>query len=255
MKDFTLYTYMSLLQAIKANEYVFQTMEAFFDDPKPRIAMLRHDVDSWPANALQMAQIEHDSDIKATYYFRMSPLSYNEKIIKEIAALGHEIGYHYEDLTNHNGNLRKAIVSFEANLELFRKFYPVKTIAMHGKPLSRWNNLDLWSEYDFKKYGLIGEPYITIDFNRVLYLTDTGNCWDGNKYSIRDEVDSKLSFSIHTTGDLIRQLNNNLLPEQICLNIHPARWNDNLLKWFIRYYVLTLPKYQTKKWLKSWRKK
>jgi hypothetical protein len=94
-----------------------------------------------------------------------------------------------------------------------------------------------------------------IDFDKVLYLTDTGNCWDGHQYSIRDSVKSKFNYPVHTTYDLIRHLEKQLLPQQILLNIHPARWNDNLLKWFIRYYILTIPKLQTKKWVKKWRNK
>ncbi|MFO7659658.1 MAG: hypothetical protein R6V77_01990 [Candidatus Cloacimonadaceae bacterium] len=216
---------------------------------------MRHDVDSWPVNAMQMAKIESERGIRSTYYFRMSPLSYNEKIIKRIAALGHEIGYHYEDLTTLNGNYDKAIKTFEYNLAKIRQYYPVKTIAMHGKPLSQWDNLDLWSKYNYKDFGIIGEPYLSINFNEVLYLTDTGNCWDGEKYSIRDSVKSKYKFNIHTTNDLIENLKNGLLPEQIMLNIHPARWNDNLLKWMVRYYMLTVPKYTAKKWVKQWRKR
>lgn len=42
--------------------------------------------------------IHADSVIKAKYYFRVVLESWNEKIIKEIASLGHEVGYHYEDL-------------------------------------------------------------------------------------------------------------------------------------------------------------
>ena len=37
-----------------------------------------------------------------------------------------------------------AICDFGRNLEKFRKFYPVKTICMHGSPLSKWDNRDLW---------------------------------------------------------------------------------------------------------------
>jgi hypothetical protein len=253
IKDFTLRTYNLLLQGLQKSGYSFQTFEMFCSIGEGRAAILRHDVDSWPANALQMAKIEAQKGVKASYYFRKSPLSYNEKIIKQIASLGHEIGYHYEDLTSNNGNFDKAIKSFERNLELFRKYYPVKTIAMHGKPLSKWNNLDLWAKYDFREYGIIGEPYLSIDFNKVLYLTDTGNCWDGFKYSLRDNVQSNYKFSIHSTYDLIDHLGNNLLPNQIMLNVHPLRWNDNLVKWLIRYYILTLPKYLPKKWLKDWR--
>jgi len=253
--DFTQSVYKGLLQVIQTSGYSFQTVKEHIDSTSAKVMILRHDVDSWPSNALQMAKIEHGLGIQATYYFRMSPLSYNEKIIRQIAELGHEIGYHYEDVTTHHGNLNKALHSFRVNLEKLRKLYPVRTIAMHGKPLSRYHNLDLWKENDFHQFGLIGEPYLSIDFDKMLYLTDTGNCWDGNRYSIRDEVKSSFSFPIHSTQDLIDHIRQNKLPDQIMLNIHPARWNDNLIKWMVRYYLLTIPKYTAKKWVKQWRNK
>ena len=52
-----------------------------------------------------------------------------------------------------------AIEDFERNLEKFREFYPVKTICMHGSPLSKWDNRDLWKRYDYRDYGIIAEPY------------------------------------------------------------------------------------------------
>ncbi len=74
------------------------------------------------------------------------------------------------------------------NLERLRKLYPVKTICMHGSPLSKYDNRKLWEKHDYKDYGIIGEPYFDVDFSRVLYLTDTGRCWDGFDYSVRDKV-------------------------------------------------------------------
>ena len=217
--------------------------------------ILRHDVDSWPANALKMAEIETTKGVNATYYFRRSILSFNERVIKEIVNLGHEIGYHYEDLARSKGNPQEAIASFKANLNFYRKYYPVKTIAMHGRPLSPWDSKDLWQHYDYHDFGLIAEPYLDIDFNKVAYLTDTGNCWDGDKYSVRDHVQSPFRFNIHSTSDLIEHIQSGKLPDKIMLNIHPARWNDNYFKWWIRYYVLTLPKFQAKKWIKKRRSK
>lgn len=255
MKDFTFNAYKLLLTTLQEKNYSFQTVEEYFTAPLPKTVILRHDVDSWPANALQMAAIEVQAGVKATYYFRVSPLSFDSLIIRQIVGMSHEIGYHYEDLASCNGNQAKAIHSFERNLKLLRSYYPVKTIAMHGRPLSKWDNLDLWKKYEFKNFDIIGEPYLSLDFNKMLYLTDTGNCWDGDKYSIRDNVKTSFKFNIHTTFDLIYHLQQDILPEQIMLNIHPARWNDNPLKWLIRYYILTLPKYQTKKWVKAWRKK
>ena len=42
-------------------------------------------------------------------------------LVKEIDALGNEIGYHYESLTTCNGDLEKAYQNFYSNLEKFRK--------------------------------------------------------------------------------------------------------------------------------------
>jgi hypothetical protein len=126
---------------------------------------------------------------------------------------------------------------------------------MHGRPLSRWDSKDLWKVYDYKDYGLLAEPYLDLNFDEIGYLTDTGNCWDGDKYSVRDHVKSAFKFNIHSTWDLIEHLEQGKLPNKIMLNIHPARWNDNYLKWWVRYYVLTLPKYEAKKWIKRARSK
>ena len=64
----------------------------------------------------------------------------------------------------------------------------VKTICMHGSPLSKWDNRDLWKKYDYRDFGIIAEPYFDVDFDEVFYLTDTGRRWDGDKVSVRDKV-------------------------------------------------------------------
>ena len=38
-------------------------------------------------------------EIKATYFFRTIPHTFKPETIKEIAGMGHEIGYHYENLS------------------------------------------------------------------------------------------------------------------------------------------------------------
>ena len=177
VRDFSFRTYRELLGSIKKQGYEFQTVAEFLTKSKDRAMILRHDVDSWPANALKMAKIENEAGVKSTYYFRISPLSFNKKIIYSIKEFGHEIGYHYEDLSSNNGDYFKAIRTFEQNLRKLQELYPIKTIAMHGKPLSKWNNLDLWKKYDFRDFHVIGESYLSFDFDRMLYLTDTGNCW------------------------------------------------------------------------------
>lgn len=126
---------------------------------------------------------------------------------------------------------------------------------MHGRPLSKWDSRDLWKKFDYKSLGIICEPYLDINYSNALYLTDTGGCWDGEKYSLRDNVKNDFAFNIHSTFDLIEHLKKGLLPNKIILNVHPARWNNNVFKWIIRKYILTLPKRKVKQILKSIREK
>lgn len=111
---------------------------------------------------------------------------------------------------------------------------------MHGSPLSKWDNRDLWKKYDYRDYGIIGEPYFDIDFDKVLYLTDTGRRWDGDKVSVRDKVkETKVKvraswfskLGLRKTKDIIEAGEKGLLPDKTMINTHPQRWTDNPLSW------------------------
>lgn len=64
--------------------------------------LLRHDVDLSLDYALELALIEKDNDIKATYYIQLRSDLYNAmsargaEIIREIKEAGHEIGLHVD---------------------------------------------------------------------------------------------------------------------------------------------------------------
>ena len=180
--DFTLKTYQLLLNTlIDANYKILRYEDYIKSKAFDKYVILRHDVDKLPFNALKMAKLENKLNIKSTYYFRIVNSSNDPEIIKKIASLGHEIGYHYEDLTLAKGDYERAIKLFENNLNYFRKFYDIKTIVYHGSPLTRWNNKDIWDKYDYKDYNILAEPLIDIDFKKTLYLTDTGRSWNGRK--------------------------------------------------------------------------
>jgi hypothetical protein len=266
--DFTLKTYRRLLDALIAQDYTFQTFAEFLENPANRTIILRHDVDARPANSLLFAQIQHELGVSGSYYFRMSPQSYNEDIIKQIAELGHEIGYHYETLDTCNGDVEKAHDEFRGNLEKFRTLVPVRTICMHGSPLSRYDNKDLWNEFNYKHLGIIGEPYFDLDFKKVLYLTDTGRRWDGEAVSVRDKTlgsqfavrSSKLTNGtgnrergtgkqkLRYTRDIISSANVGLLPDQIMMTFHPQRWSDSFGPW-LKELVMQNAKNVVKRWI------
>jgi hypothetical protein len=275
--DFTLKTYHQLLDALIAQGYTFQTFAGFLENPAPRAIILRHDVDARPGNSLRFAQIQHTLRIKGSYYFRIVPQSYNEAIIKEIASLGHEIGYHYEtmDLVSSKFKVQSSKFSeielidaamelFLEHLEKFRKIAPIKTVCMHGSPLSSYDNRDLWKRYNYKDFGIIGEPYFDVDFTKVLYLTDTGRRWDGvgsirdrvqsSKFKVQSEVESVLvksgnsELNFRRTADIISAANAGLLPDQIMFTFHPQRWTNRPGPW-LKELVLQNVKNVAKRWL------
>jgi len=388
MKDFTISIYKNLLNTLKDQQFHFQTFREFIEKPGSKVIILRHDVDKLSQNALRFAQIEYESRIQGTYYFRIVPQSFDEKIIEEIAGMGHEIGYHYEDLdlvvkrykkqdtrnklkvksspcetatsllllrrvsrgepcemrsnfaskiisqgkkskvksknqqqatstqypvpsTQHpappvkyaplshftwQASTQKedlydlAIKSFQRNLETLRKIAPVKTICMHGSPMGRYDNRDLWKKYDYRDFGIIGEPYFDVDFSQVLYLTDTGRRWDGEKVSIRDKIrltakyakssqrsqskespqstvdsqqyedskkikslNEKLGLEFKSTFDIIKAAEKGELPDRIMITFHPQRWTDGYLPW-IKEFILQNLKNVVKRTLISIRK-
>jgi hypothetical protein len=251
MRDFTLKQYLFLLKSLLKQGFLFDTYSRCTELSDKMFVILRHDVDRLPDNSLIFARIENELGINGTYYFRIVPQSFDVQIIKEIASLGHEIGYHYETMDTARGNVDKAYDEFCSNLENFRKIVPVETICMHGSPLSKFDNRALWKKYDYRKLGIKAEPYFDLDFSRVLYLTDTGRRWDGGKYSVRDKVVSRqsavssqqspvkihkpetgnLKLTFHSTSDIMEAANSGLLPDQIMMTFHPQRWTDKPLPW------------------------
>lgn len=229
--DFTVSKYEQLIDALVEEKYVFQTFAEYLKSPDPNAIILRHDVDLLPYHSLKFAKLQAERNIKGVYYFRAVPESWNEKVIKEINNLGHEVGYHYECLTTCNGDINSAIEDFRKNLEALRKLVPVSTVCMHGSPLSKYDSRKLWTDRSYRDFDIIGEPYFSLNFDKVFYLTDTGRRWDGNKYSVRDKVNSVIKLSFNSTDEIIQACRAGKLPSQIMFTFHPQRWHDNKLMW------------------------
>lgn len=229
MPDFTFDTYEELIRSVLRLEVPVKTFAEVMEDPSSDFIVFRHDVDLKPGNSLRIAQILNRLGVKGTFYFRIVPQSYHVKIIRSIADLGHEIGYHYEDLTLAKGNINQAKELFEKHLSMLREHAQIETICMHGSPLSKHDNRDIWKTYDYKDYGLLGEPYHDIDFSKVLYLTDTGRRWDNKAVSVRDKVPSDFGRSYSSTYDIIHKIDE--LPSKVMFTTHPQRWNNNMFLW------------------------
>lgn len=231
MRDFTLKSYRTLLLALQQSGYQFQTFEEWMTVPaQGKTIVMRHDVDELAWNALKMAQLEHALGVRATYFFRVVKQSNVPEVIKQIVGLGHEVGYHYEDLALEKGDEAKAMASFEKNLAYFRTYYPVRSVCMHGSSTSKYDNRLLWKKHQLQDFGLVGEPYLSVDFDKVFYMTDTGYAWDGGKYATRDIVESGFELSFHTTQQVVDCIVNGSYPPNALILAHTL-WTDSLCQW------------------------
>jgi hypothetical protein len=232
--DFTIPTFWNLSNSLVRNYKPITMSEYFSSEHLPdKFTLIRHDVDRIPENSLKTALIESELGIKATYYFRTTKNVFIPKIIKEISDLGHEIGYHYEVLSDASGDYSKAIELFEYNLSKLRKICDIKTICMHGCPLSKFDNRDLWKVHDFHKFGILGEAYLSVG-HELNYFSDTGRNW-GTKNSLRDFIPGKTeNFFIDTTYELIALIESRKLDNFYILS-HPERWSNSMINWSLYF--------------------
>ena len=230
--EYTLYKYMQILNVARNAGFELTTFRNWFESGMGMndIFLIRHDVDRHPERALAMAKIEAQENIAASYYFRILPCSFNPNIIDEIANLGHEIGYHYEDWYLARYNKSKAISLFRDHLEQMRKIAPINTIAMHGSPLSRESNLTIWDHYNLCKDG-VKDVIMSADFSNFVFFTDTGRTFGQSKVNLRDFVGSKIVYDdVRSSDDLVNFLNQRR-HNQVYFSVHPERWTDKMLDW------------------------
>ena len=231
MQDFTLEAYRRYLIALKGHfQASVQFRELIGRDLPPRFCSLRHDVDRRTERALDMARVEHDLGLVASYYFRV-PYTFDTGVIRAIEALGHEVGYHYENLSETDGDVDKALVDFGVKLDLLRTAATITTCCMHGRPLKPYDNRDLWRDPARHKllkerFGMLGELYLDIDYSDIAYITDTGPNWTSGLSNRRDHVDSAVPASFGSGEELLKYFRE-CPHHRLVFQIHPERWTDS----------------------------
>jgi hypothetical protein len=229
--DFTHDNYAIILDLLIKRGFLFFSLKSYFIDglQAERSALLRHDVDYNAKNALVFALIEAERGIKATYYFRAPNFrrSFDTKIMKEIEALGHEVGYHYETLDLCKGDFSTAIQLFNLEIEEFRKHgFNVSTICPHGNPRIRKRNYKTNGDilaYDpnlLLRNGLLGDAYKSVDFDNLIYISDVGVRFN----------------SIGVAKDLKRLIQKDPVTKMYFL-IHPDYWSQGRCRAFLLWFA------------------
>lgn len=251
--DFTYATYRDLLNAGLTAGYEFLTVEEYLRrkpsdteavGPSPdaaastgtpkadggnalpeKFVILRHDVDRKPENALAMARLEAEHGISGTYYVRTIGKTFKPDLIRRIEALGHEVGYHFEDLDRTDGDQEAALESFRTELAKLRTIVDIETVCMHGNPLTPHDNRDLLKGADFDEFDLLGEAYLSADFTDLTYFSDTGRTWRDGPLKVKDHTmgEGEKHVQVDTTFELIGLLLRQEVDHGYLL-VHPNRW-------------------------------
>jgi hypothetical protein len=220
LSGFNLSDYERILDIGLDAGYRFYTLADYLESDsvdEPHI-VLRHDVDRRVGNALALASTEADRDVTSTYYFRTN--TFSPDVARRIESMGHEVGYHYEDLAKTRGDVEEAHRRFGTNLDSFREHVDVRTACAHGSPLSPHLNTEMWKDArTTADYGLLGEAYSALEFDSrgesdLLYLSDTGRDWDATASDFG---------AVRSTDDVVGALESRACSSLYVL-AHPSRW-------------------------------
>lgn len=233
--DFTIRKYRELISALQYAGYEFVTYAEYCEGRRAdRLVMMRHDVDRSVERAKVLAEVENENGVRASYYFREKFIG-EKSIICGLVDMGHEVGYHYEDMVTELGDIDKAYARFVYNVSKLRKLVDIRTITMHGSPMSDIDSKVMWERFNYKELGVIGEPQIDVDWTKVFYLTDTGRSWNG--MSRRDKVAERVSvwkangWVYRSTDDVIKAVREGSFPNIVMMTTHPQRWSDSIYGW------------------------
>ena len=138
MGDFTVVAYRAMLQTFTDANYVFCSFEDIDQhlQKESSCVVLRHDIDISLLAALEIAHVEHDLGIQATYFVGLTSPFYNVlsgssgQILAQIHELGHHIALHL-DIRPYNDNFESAL----AELTILSSFYPyinIHLISLHS---------------------------------------------------------------------------------------------------------------------------
>lgn len=179
---FTYSYYENMLNLLKEQSYEFSN---YYDYNKyTKCVILRHDVDVSLEYALVLAKLEHENNIKSTYFILLSSDFYNifskksKLIIEKIKSMGHCIGLHFDEL------------KYDINSEVSLKYYVNKEINIISNELGLDINIvsmhrpSKWVLESDIKFENIINSYSKEFFENFKYVSDSRMKWHEDIESI-----------------------------------------------------------------------
>jgi len=138
VREFSLEGYGELLSVFKDAGYSFcgfEEIDSRLTEGHPFV-VLRHDVDISLRPALEIARIDYEQGIQATYFVLLRSPFYNvlsrsnAELILQIHQYGHQIATHL-DLAAYDNDLARALIE----IDIFSTFYPfinTRLVSLHS---------------------------------------------------------------------------------------------------------------------------
>jgi hypothetical protein len=196
--------YGRLLKAALGFGYQAVTLESFLDgavDPgRGPVLILRHDVDQYPASALQMSDVETSLGLRSTWYLRWRTA--RPDVAEELRRRGGEIGFHYETLSratldgtplpdDPEERLRWGRERLREEIATFAALYgPIRSVAAHGDTRAPGvRNGDLLRGEDWTGYGVDYDANDAMRRHRLAaWVTDRSSA-EGGWSGVGDPLD------------------------------------------------------------------
>lgn len=173
-----------------------------------KTAVWRHDVDFSPQAAVKIAIIEAERGVAATYYFNLRSSFYNlfesktMLAVSAIAAMGHEIGLHFDGSAHSVDSVQRLEVALTAESDTFASL-----LGLRLRSFSFHNPGPLVRDFQAPMYAGLVNAYGSSVMNGRAYCSDSNGVW---RY---DDLQTFLMKDY----------------ERICVLTHPGWWQESQL--------------------------
>ena len=196
--------------------------------------VLKHDVETDVKKAYQMAKIEAAYGHRGSYYVQayLMHSAENVALLSEMAAMGHEISYHYDVLDSSKGDMDKAMAEYRHNAALFeQRGFALITVCQHGNPVVE--RVGYTSNRDFFRNPAVQATFpqtadIMVNFKEMThtdyrYYSDAGRqfhfIFDPLTNDLVNSDDKNVAYA-----DLDALLTALSAEENHIISTHPHRW-------------------------------
>lgn len=191
-------SYCDQLRKLKKTHVDMRFCDFVHSDSVEKYFILRHDVDFSPAAALNMAKLEVEIGVRASYFLLFTSDNYNllseqhRDLPRQLVDLGHEVGLHYDVAAYAKLGRAPLVDSLIAEAEFLGNLtgIKVKSIAMH--------NPSIYGEDPFRNEPRFINAYADRFTKDISYLSDSCGAWrDSTILALQENIPSRFQLLIH----------------------------------------------------------